>query len=243
MSLLSTPDPTVVLAEIAPLIPVLYTACESAAVQSHGYFRGDGSGKVDRDLYINLVRYHARKHLFSQSERLGYTLARLNNNGIELQFSAAYFNYKIKVLKACSSRIVQATPAVPAAKTLSRQRFYRNGGVIQHLLPFTGDELWPESWRRRTVDLVILWEPDPCTHNLLVPLTLVCPSGSVARKVRTGALNLATVEYYWFENIPHPATIAQTTASPNVAAGRGDEDDDLDMTLVIDEQTERGHAT
>ena len=59
-------------------------------------------------------------------------------------------------------------------------------------------------------------------NDLLVPLMLVCPKGLKPLTTGISTIHLSAIDYLWYTNIPHPATV---THAPIVTSTNTDDDE------------------
>lgn len=170
------PSPKTVFTEISDLSPTLYRAFEGAMLQGRSYFE-NGQRSVDKWLFNDLVRYHAKCYLSS----LGLTPREMNNNGLSL----VHGRYTVRMLKAVDGRSPFPGP------TAARQGFYQ-----QLHFPLSASLLdFVTRLRGEPINLLILWEPTPAYD--LSRLIVAIP--------KNGTHDPATVQVYWQESLPHPA--------------------------------------
>ncbi|MDP9316496.1 MAG: hypothetical protein M3R24_37530 [Chloroflexota bacterium] len=210
MNLPHIPSPRQAVAEIDPIIPVLYQGLESGTLHAREYFEQQ-SVSADPHLYAHLVRYRA-KLLFAEYKAMAtYVTEDLSLNGLMIHFS----RYYLRILKSDHGEV----PSPGQSK--ARQRFYAHNSMEQLLLPFK--ELEAEKTEDLPINLLVIWDITP-SHNLRT-LELVCPSN--------GDLSADSVSVYWRCFLPHPAEgSAFSTAAPSPSH---DDTDDLDISLPNEE--------
>ena len=173
--------PEAVLAEITPVLDVLYPIFEKAVAETQKYmqskieeFRGiDTEIPLDPYVFSQLVRFHASELLDSKElVSVGFLFHRLPNSGIFLE----YKGYQIRVWKADEGQL----PA--PGNSHAKQDFYQQ-------------ELFPEI---RPKKLAVLWES---VVNGAVSLILACPSGE-GDPWQPG-------QSHWEITGPHPAQLIE----------------------------------
>ncbi len=190
----SPPEPQAALADLAPLVPVLYQAYEGAAFLAHNYF-AQRNRPVDLWHHASIVRYEAKVML----EEHGLPLEDLANNGLAL----TYAGYNLRAFKADQGRV----PSPGTSKT--KQRFFqqfRLTDLPESLLSFA--QAQQGRW-----NLVVVWDVTPT--YALADLVLALP--------KYGDADRASVEMCWEVPIPHPATTT-TAATSRTAGDDGLED-------------------
>lgn len=215
------PDPAVILKATAPATSLIYEALENGFQQTRTFF--DGMGKpINRFLFPNLVRYFVKEHLTSagqdvieeeETEVQSLEMANIANNGLFMVFGG----YQIRILKADRGGLPH--PGHSRAK----RGFYAQQSSF---FPLLNGEL-----RVTSLNLVVLW--DNLLNHSLAALRMVCPKDCSGDPL--------TIDVYFNEAIPHPATLAKPKSSEAARIGR--ELDDLDeMELTGQEQVKDGEA-
>ena len=149
MQFTTIPEPKIVLAEMGPLIPHLYTALENGTMKNREFFERQDK-EINRYLAPELVRYEAKEYLDSVAEGL-FKTEPLARNGLYL---TGFKNLEIRVLKADGGEL-------PFPSSETKRQFYE-----QYTLPVF--EPAP------ILKLVVLWDVTG-PYNLVVPLTLALP--------------------------------------------------------------------
>src|SRR5712672_1967641 len=111
--ILPTIGPEETLAQLTPLIPILYHSIEASIQEARSFFDAKSS-RVDPFLFPCLVRYHAKLLLDGSGQSAEYELDELANNGLYLRFSG----YQIRILKSDNGRLPVPGPS------RQRQEFY-----------------------------------------------------------------------------------------------------------------------
>lgn len=141
---------TAALADLDPVLRVLWEALEEGAADAQHYFDGHGE-PANRTLYPGLVRYRALQYLQAAGlDASEFDLANLANNGIEIRSGA----YRLRTLKADDGEVPRA------GSSARRRNFYLQG------------TLFPSNEAERATNLVVLWDYGPLG---ITELTLACP--------------------------------------------------------------------
>lgn len=152
MQFTSIPEPTVVLAEIEPLSPHLYTALEYGTMKAREYFDQENGGRTDYYLAPEIVRFHAKRYLDSVAEGL-FRTEPLARNGL---YITEFRGLEIRVFKADDG-------VLPAPSSRAKHDFYQQ---------LTLAVFEPAQFLK----LVVLWDVNG-PYNLS-QLTLACPRSS-----------------------------------------------------------------
>jgi hypothetical protein len=150
------PEPEQVIAEIADLVPITYSALEVGVFEARRYFE-ERRDEYEPHLFSALVRHSAKKHFRSRNLRAEYEILDLANNGLYL----VYKGYPIRIRKA-----YRGTVAVPGSFAL--EQFHAQ------ILPlgFT-DVIQP--------NLFIVWDVYKPSYSLAPDLYVACPRKNSAR--------------------------------------------------------------
>ena len=212
-----------VLAQLQPIVPLVYRAMEGALQKTREFFE-DRNVEVDRSLAPNLVRYFAKEFLVAEgqvvieeeeADTADYELQPLPNNGLCLSFG----RHEIRILKSDDGEL----PAPGQSK--SRQTFWNWNGQQSFNFSY-GDE--PASTSEEefpNLHLIILWDVAPVKYTLK-KLLLGCPT--------SGDTTKESVSAYFLEEIPHPIEAIDLALTSNGAPVL----DDLDLDLKVRERAD-----
>lgn len=197
-------DKPAILAQLEPIVPLLYDAAEAATHQARAFFDGLSAEEAEaRDPYLfpHLVRFYVCRALDERGQSSTFDKDWLANSGVALRadWLAARF------LKSSFGQLP------PPGRSVAKRRFYRQ---------ITGATLWDLDSTNRSipsVNVIVTWDVDSLGN--LSRLTAYCPSD--------GGYTLESVHWYWREELAHPAT---TIALPPIETAPEDEDrEDLDI--------------
>lgn len=145
------PDQHQALADLAPLIPVLYDAFEQGTTHARRYYEGD-ENRTDAHLFATLTRDMVLRVLDARAESDEHlTRVPLINCGIEIQ----YAGYDVRCLKTTCGEL-------PSSSTETRLRFFQQ---LTLGASFSGTSVAGRN-------LVVQWEYDAATGR--VDLVLLC---------------------------------------------------------------------
>ncbi len=141
---------TVALADLDPVLRVLWEALEAGAADAQQYFDHHGE-RANPTLYPGLVRYRALQYLQAAGlDASAFDLANLANNGIEIRSGA----YRLRTLKADDGEVPRA------GSSARRRNFYLQG------------TLFSSAEAEGATNLVVLWDYGPLG---ITEVTLACP--------------------------------------------------------------------
>ena len=198
------PPPERVVAELLPVLRVLYAAIEAGIFRTVEFF-ADEEAAIDANLAPNLVRYHAKQYLDDANSPLiddvEIERQELGNNGLLIKYGP----HLLRVLKSDNGRV-----PVPGASQLKRDYY-------QQPLPFIA-MADPEA-KVPPLKLIVLWDATPLTYafqgiDLALPMS--------------GGEDRASVRCHWQQQVDVPL-IAGTEADATATEPAGIED--LPITL------------
>ena len=183
------------LAELAPLIPVIYQALEIGAQKACEYFEQEEKD-LDTSLAPSIVRFQAKHYLDEHGHEAiqeeDYDREGVRNNGL----AVFYRGIHLRIWKASHDKL-------PAGLSKSRQEFF-----AQQLTLFPSENA--SVLQPTKLNLIILW--NTTSAYTLTELRLICPKKS--------GKTLDSIETHWDELIPLPIPQEQPMM-PNTV----DEDD------------------
>lgn len=177
--------------QVSPLHLLIVQALHYGELRAREAF-GIWKRKIERNLFNNLVRFHAADFLREHPQAfIEYAQAKINNNGIGVVFSG----FHCKVLKASNGRISGSN------RSRARRSF-----LTQYVQPslFTGIDDFEDALRSVRANLVFLWDNDEKYH--IDRLWLALPKGIVRHNVIA----------YWQVLLPNPLLSAAGESAPQV---------------------------
>lgn len=199
--------PESVMAELAFLIRLIYTALDTSVSKAREYFAKqeyEDQRNVDKYLAPNMIRWETLSQLkragqnAREEEENGISMSDLPNNGIHIDFK----NYSIKVLKSQNGDL-----PVPGYSQ-SRRNFYDQPNL------YDGDF--------SSINLLLLWNIDkPYSLGLL---SLACP--------KSGEETRESVSHHWHCRIPNRILYGEFNETDKIEPN---EILDLDIDIDLDE--------
>ena len=169
-------DKAAILAQLEPIVPLLYDAAEAATHEARAFFDGLSTEEAEaRDPYLfpHLVRFYVCRALDARGQTSNVDKDWLANSGVALRIDwlAARF------LKSSFGQLP------PPGRSMTKRRFYRQ---------ITGATLWEFDSTSRSipsVNVVITWDVDSLGEPFML-LAVDCPSDG-GTTPRLGPLVLA----------------------------------------------------
>jgi len=183
-----TPSFTEIFPKVKPLLIMVNQSLEEAIPRAKDFFETQEID-IDRYLFPNLVRFHAKSHLETaglsiqmdeeEESETGYQFERLVNNGL----SGTYNGFRFRILKADKGEL-----PIPGV-SVTKKRYYNQQLPLQLDIPFDSECIH--------LNLVILWEVN--FKYDFYQLRLACP--------KSGGNTRDSVQAYFNEPIPHAAEL------------------------------------
>lgn len=207
------PDSEDTAGQVNPLHILIVQALEYGELSAREAF-AIWKRKIERNLFNNLVRFHAVNFLREQEQAfITYAQEKVNNNGIGVIFEG----FHCKVLKASNERI--------PGSNLSQSRRLFLSQFIQPSL-FTGMDAFEDAVRTVKTNLVFLWDHD--AQYRIDRLWLVMPKGVSRRQVLA----------YWQVLLPNPILSVESATSAQVEDAFEDTLEDEIQLPDMEEQNE-----
>lgn len=177
---MNIPNPSDVLTDLDPVLPIACTAIMRGAEKVQEYFEHEET-QPDRNLGPDILRWHAKRYF----DHAGHTVYDLNedyereylgNNGLQLIF----LHYRIRILKCMEGEL--PTTGISQAK-----REYYNYNQLCFEFPATGN-----ADHQQPVHLVLLWDVN--SDYKLTMIRLALP--------KRGSSSRGSTEAYWYADIP-----------------------------------------
>lgn len=173
-------DQDLVVAELTPLFPILYSVIESAWQSCLNFFEAEEK-PYDVFLGPSHFRWKAKDKLRSFQPITGdLKVEDLSNNGLSIVFH----QYRIRIWKTSDGKLPESV------NSSLKDAFLRQQLVFEFI-----DE--PDAV---SVNLVVLWSTDLALK--LLPLILICP--------RRDDSGMVPIRDEWTYQIPHPAETLRT---------------------------------